>query len=108
MWLEVIMKVKYSVSNNKLKIYYFGELDECTSQQVKKATDDILSENISVNEVIFNLSNLKFMDSTGIGMLLGRYKKITSTGKRAFIENPTPTVDKVFQISGIYDVMPKI
>ena len=102
------MKVKYSVSNSRLNIYYFGELDECTSQVVKKSTDDILIKNSGVSEVVFNLSNLTFMDSTGIGMLLGRYKKIVSMGKRAFVENPTPTVDKVFQISGMYKVMPKI
>ncbi len=102
------MKVKFNVSNNKLHIYYFGELDECTSQSVKKATDDILLKNSAVTEVIFNLSNLTFMDSTGIGMMLGRYKKIVSMGKKAYIENPTPTVDKVFQISGMYKVMPKI
>ncbi len=102
------MKVQYNVIKNQLHIYYFGELDECTSQTVKKATDDILSKNASVEQVIFNLSSLTFMDSTGIGMLLGRYKKIVSTGKKAFIENPTPVVDKVFQISGMYKVMPKI
>ena len=102
------MKVKYSVSNNRLNIYYFGELDECTSQAVKKATDDILLKNTTVSEVVFNLSNLNFMDITGIGMLLGRYKKIISMGKKAYIENPTHTVDKVFQISGMYKVMPKI
>ena len=102
------MKVKYSVINNRLQIYFFGELDECSSQIVKKATDDILLKNSGVNEIVFNLSNLKFMDSTGIGMMLGRYKKIVSMGKKAYIENPTPTVDKVFQISGMYKVMPKI
>ena len=102
------MKVKYSVINNRLQIYFFGELDECSSQIAKKETDDILLKNSGVNEIVFNLSNLKFMDSTGIGMMLGRYKKIVSMGKKAYIENPTPTVDKVFQISGMYKVMPKI
>ena len=102
------MKVKYNVTNNRLNIYYFGELDECTSQVVKKVTDDILIKNSGVSEVVFNLSNLSFMDSTGIGMLLGRYKKIMSMGKKAYVENPTHAVDKVFQISGMYKVMPKI
>ena len=102
------MKVKYSVLKNRLHIYYFGELDECTANEVRIATDKIIDENSKVGQVIFNLSHLKFMDSTGIGMLIGRYKKIKALAIPVYIQCPSQAVDKIFQISGLYRIMPKI
>lgn len=102
------MKVKYSVLKNRLHIYYFGELDECSANEVRIATDKIINENSNASQIIFNLSHLKFMDSTGIGMLIGRYKKIKSLAIPVYIQCPSPPVDKIFQISGLYRIMPKI
>lgn len=102
------MKVKYRVKNGVLYIFLSGELDECTSKPTKNAIDKIINENQNAKSVVFNFSELTFMDSTGIGMLLGRYKKIKGSGMGIFIENPTLTVDKVLEISGLYKIMPKI
>ena len=48
------------------------------------------------------------MDSTGIGVLNGRYKKLRKRNKNIFISNPSNTIEKIFNMSGIYDIMPKI
>ena len=48
------------------------------------------------------------MDSTGIGMLIGRYKKLKSKGVPIYIQNPSNEADKILEISGLYKIMPKI
>ena len=54
------------------------------------------------------LNELTFMDSTGIGMLLGRYKKLKKIGVPMYIENPTVNVEKMLVLAGIYEVIKKI
>ncbi len=102
------MKVNYTLSNNNLYLYLVGELDECTALKTRTVIDDIISRYPKIKNVVFNFSSLSFMDSTGIGMLLGRYKKIKAKGMGVFIENPSTTVEKIMQISGLYKIMPKI
>lgn len=102
------MKVNYTLSNNNLYLYLVGELDECTALKTRTVIDDIISKYPKIKNVVFNFSSLSFMDSTGIGMLLGRYKKIKAKGMGVFIENPSTTVEKIMQISGLYKIMPKI
>jgi stage II sporulation protein AA (anti-sigma F factor antagonist) len=61
-----------------------------------------------IKKVVFNLSELTFMDSTGIGVFIGRYKKFKSKNIAVFVENPSRTVDKILQISGLYKIMPAV
>ena len=102
------MKIKYNLDKNTLYIYLIGELDECTASKVKDAIDSLIETVNGVLKVVFNLSGLAFMDSTGIGMLIGRYKKLKAKSISVFIENPTLAIEKVLQVSGLYRIMPKI
>ena len=102
------MKVKYEIMNNTLYFYLIGELDECAATKTRSSIDKIIDEYKRVDAVVFNLQSLSFMDSTGIGMLIGRYKKIKGKGMGLFIEKPSLNADKVLEISGLYKIMPKI
>jgi stage II sporulation protein AA (anti-sigma F factor antagonist) len=102
------MKIKYNLDKNTLNIYLIGELDECTASKVKEAIDGLIENVNGVLKVVFNLSGLTFMDSTGIGMLIGRYKKLKAKSISVFIESPTLAIEKVLQVSGLYRIMPKI
>ena len=59
-------------------------------------------------QIIVDLSELTFMDSTGIGILLGRYKKMKIKNIPIFICNPSIQAEKIFKMTGLYDIMPKI
>ena len=48
------------------------------------------------------------MDSTGIGVLIGRYKRLKNRNVSIYVKNPTPTVDKIFKMSGLYEIMPRV
>lgn len=102
------MKIKYNLNKDTLYIYLIGELDECTAVKTKEAIDNLINEVTGVIKVVFNLQDLSFMDSTGIGMLIGRYKKLKNQRVMVYVENPTPAIEKVLQVSGLYRIMPKI
>ena len=75
-----------------------GELDEHSALYVRKKLDELIDET-DVRKLIIELSQLNFMDSTGIGVLLGRYKKLVNKGVPILIANPSKSVDKVLTLS---------
>ncbi len=101
------MDIKYKVNEDTLYIMLIGELDEYTSQFTRDCLDKIFIDN-NFKNVVFELSKLDFMDSTGIGVFIGRYKKLKLKNKFAYISNPSITIEKIFNMSGIYEIMPKI
>lgn len=102
------MRIKYQRLGGDTYIYLNGELDECSASKTREIIDDIISKPLVKNKVIFNFSSVTFMDSTGIGMLIGRYKKLKSKGVPIYIQNPSSEADKILEISGLYKIMPKI
>ncbi len=102
------MEIKFKSISNKLYVYLYGELDEYTSRSMRNLLDNLLEQYLQSRAVVFNLANLSFMDSTGLGFLIGRYKKLKNYNIPVYIENPTLSVEKVLQLSGIYEIMPKI
>ena len=101
------MKIDAVVRNNVLNISFNGELDECTASYTRNYLDNAIKSNM-YDYVVFDMSCLDFMDSTGIGVLLGRYKLLRSRQKESYIYNPSPVVEKIINMSGIYEIMPKI
>lgn len=102
------MEIKSKLDKSKIYVYFSGEIDEHSASRARATIDKVLDSSFSFSSVIFDFSATSFMDSTGIGMLLGRYKKLKKRGVKSYISNPSIAVNKVFQISGIYDIMPKI
>ena len=101
------MEIKHKYSNRTLQIYLCGELDETAAENARIFLDMLIDKRMP-EKVIFNLSSLVFMDSTGIGVLLGRYKRCKKLNIRVQITSPQNSVDKLLALSGIYTVMPKI
>lgn len=101
------MDIKSKVHNDILYIMLIGELDEYTAGYARDYLDNCFNEN-RYSSVILELSRLEFMDSTGIGVLIGRYKKLRNKNKSIYISNPSSTIEKIFNMSGIYSIMPKI
>lgn len=101
------MQIKNRIYNNTLYVILSGELDEYAAQSVRVSLDELFDK-YSFNQVIIDLSELDFMDSTGIGVLLGRYKKLKSRNIPIFICNPSTHAEKIFKMTGLYEIMPKI
>lgn len=101
------MQIKHRIYNNIMFIMLDGELDEHTAKYTTQILDKLLIDN-AFKQIVFDLSDLKFMDSTGIGVLIGRYKKMKEKGVGIYISNPSKHAEKIFNLTGLYDIMPKI
>lgn len=102
------MDMKQRREGENLYIYLSGEIDEHSVASVRERADRLIDENAGLSRAIFNLAGVKFMDSTGIGFLIGRYKKLQKYGMAMYLENPNSGADKILNLSGIYSIMPKI
>ena len=88
----------------ELKLKLMGELDHHNAEKMRKRLDsEILKSGADI--IIFDLSGLTFMDSSGIGVLLGRYKLFAT--RKLYITGANQTVHKLLKMSGVYSVMPE-
>ena len=101
------MEIKFNKGAQSLNIYIYGELDECSAVSAKNVLDKIIYDNLNSSKVIFNLSGLSFMDSTGIGLLIGRYKKLKQFDIPSYISGASVNTEKVIELAGLYKIMPK-
>ncbi len=101
------MQIVNQKANGVLYIKLIGEMDEYSAQSVREKCDKLIEENLSASKIVINLSEVAFMDSTGIGFLIGRYKKATRAGIPLFVESPNLAADKILNLIGIYTLIPK-
>lgn len=94
------MKLDFMTKKTTLIVRVSGELDMLAADEFRKEVDQSLEKNCSSN-VILNLAGVQFIDSSGLGVILGRYKKITLRGgKLAFVGAPVQ-VKRILELSGV-------
>ncbi|CEH35695.1 anti-sigma F factor antagonist [Romboutsia lituseburensis] len=97
--------IKYSLDNKNLVIEFMStELDHHITNEVRDEIDDILMSK-SVKNIIFDFKNIKFMDSSGIGVIIGRYKKVSNEGGKVSVVNVNARVKKIFNLSGMNKII---
>ena len=101
------MDVRYKKTGGDVTVYVFGELDECSASKTKDILDKLIYDNANSKKFVFDLSGVSFMDSTGIGLLIGRYKKLRQFNVPAYISGATVSTEKVLDLAGLYSIMPK-
>ena len=101
------MQIKHRIYENTLYVVLSGELDEHSAYHARLNLDEIF-DSPKFKQIIIDLSELDFMDSTGIGVLIGRYKKMKDKQIPIFICNPSTHAERIFKMTGLYDIMPKI
>lgn len=102
------MQITASRQGRSIYITLDGEMDEHSAAIARRQADKIADESVGLDEAVFDLQNVTFMDSTGIGFLIGRYKKFKRYGVPMYVTNPNMTADKILTISGVYAIIPRI
>lgn len=102
------MDISYKTESGDICAELSGELDEYSAEYVRISLDDLLNQNIMAKRLILDFSKVSFMDSTGIGMLLGRYNKFAKNDISLYIKNPTSYINRIFEMTGIYQIIPKV
>ncbi len=101
------MKVTYNEKDKLLLLQITEEIDHHSSEKIRTRADFEIQKYIP-KKLIIDFSKVNFMDSAGIGMILGRYKMITMFGGTMDMVNVTPNVKKVLEMAGITKIIPII
>lgn len=96
----------YDVVDRCLIIRLKQELDHHSASQIREKSDRMIDKR-HVKNIIFDFSESNFMDSSGIGVIMGRYKRVIFTGGAVAVTNINQTVDRIFNLSGLYKIIKK-
>ena len=105
---EKDMNLAAHLAKGILYIVMDGEIDEHSAADARRIADKLIDENTQAEKAVFDLEKITFMDSTGIGFLIGRYKKLKRYGIPMYITNPNLPADKILSLSGVYTLIPKL
>ncbi|ADY56160.1 anti-sigma-factor antagonist [Syntrophobotulus glycolicus DSM 8271] len=88
------------VERQTMYLFLDGELDLNNAQSLRNVIDRDIDKK-GIKTVIINMENVKFIDSSGLGMILGRYKKLLTLGGKLKIVNAPPHVYKIMEMAGL-------
>ncbi len=94
------MPVRISVKGEVVSAYLEGELDHHNAAEMRTAIDSAIELNMP-SLLILDFSAVSFMDSSGIGLVMGRFRNLQRTGAALHITGTSPQIYKVMKLSGI-------
>ena len=99
------METKF-YENDKLLVFKItDEIDDYSVQKIRRKADYEI-ERYMPKRIVFDFDSVTFMDSAGIGMIIGRYKFANMLGAKLEVSNLTESVEKIFEMSGILKLIP--
>ena len=96
--------MEYQVQENCLTIYLPAEVDHHNAEEMKRKADKLIDRN-HIKYVIFDFENTDFMDSSGIGVIMGRYKTISLSGGEVWAVHTNARIRKILTLSGVTKIM---
>ena len=99
------MNSRFNKKDNVLYLEITEEIDHHTTEKVRRLMDNEITR-FMPRKIVFDFSKVSFMDSAGIGLLIGRYKLIKLLGGTAEIINTNKSIAKVLEMSGILKIIP--
>ena len=100
------MDIRYYEEEKRLVFKILEEIDECSVKDIRRRADYEI-ERFMPREVIFDFNRVTFMDSAGIGMIIGRYKTSNLIGAKMKVTNLGDGVKKIFEMSGVLKIIPE-
>ena len=98
------MEMEYEVKGPYLILGAGKELDHHQAERIRRRLDKIGRERESRN-IIFDFSETTFMDSSGVGMLISRYRDLSMIGGTVCAAGLCPAVEKLFYVSGLHKII---
>ena len=98
--------IHYEIQKNCLIIYINQDLDHHAVTILRERSDKLIDAG-DVRHIIFDFEDVDFMDSSGIGLIMGRYKRVMFRGGKAAVSNIGQGIDRIFQMSGLYQIIEK-
>lgn len=101
------MNVKHFIEDRLLVFEITEELDHHSVEMIRRRADYEI-QRFMPKRVIFDFDRVVFMDSAGIGLIIGRYKTVNSLGGNLEMINVKDKLKRVFEMSGILKIVPII
>lgn len=98
------MNTVFNEQNNNLIVKINCDIDHHTVEDIRMRVEREFSRTAAKN-IIFDFAGVEFMDSSGIGMILGRYKTAERRGGKVFAINIIPSLNKIFEMSGLKKII---
>ena len=96
----------FQIIDNCLMVRMPEEVDHHRASYICEGADRLLVRE-NVENVVFDFEDTRFMDSSGIGMIMGRYKKIKALGGKAWIICNNPNATRILEMSGVFKFIEK-
>lgn len=98
------LRTEFDMKEDVLIVRLTGELDHHEAEILRNKWKDMMYEN-SVKHVILNLESVTFMDSSGLGVILGRYKEVLQLGGEMVVCSVTAPIERLFNMSGLFKII---
>ena len=101
------MESKFYEKDKLLVLKIKSEIDDHNVQEIRRKADYEI-ERYMPKKVVFDFDSVTFMDSAGIGLIIGRYKFTKMIGAKLGVSNLTGSVKRIFDMSGILKLIPMV
>ena len=101
------METFYEEGEKTLILKISEEIDDYKVQEIRRKADYEIQRYMP-KKVVFDFDKVTFMDSAGIGLIIGRYKFINLIGAKVELKNLTNSIRKIFEMSGILRLIPEV
>lgn len=99
------MKIDFDEKDKLLNIEIDEEIDHHRAEILRRNADYEIQRR-NPKRVILDFNNVYFMDSAGIGMVIGRYKTASMIGAKIEMKNVKPNIRKIFDMTGVLKIIP--
>ncbi len=96
--------MQYQVEENCLTIFLPGEVDHHNAEEIRKTADKVIEEK-HIKHVIFDFGQTNFMDSSGIGVIMGRYRHIFLLGGEVWAVHANERMKRILNMSGVTKII---
>lgn len=98
------MNAKIDIQNDTLTVFLSGEIDHHSAREIREEVDLQITSN-KPQTLELNFKDVSFMDSSGIGLIMGRYRLVSAYGGRVIISNVSAYLKRVMRLAGIDSIV---
>jgi stage II sporulation protein AA (anti-sigma F factor antagonist) len=100
----VSLNIDIEIKQDVLCIRLSGELDHHTADELREKATNAIERN-DIRHIVLNLEDLSFMDSSGLGVIIGRYKQIKQVHGEMVVCAISPAIQRLFDMSGLFKIL---
>jgi stage II sporulation protein AA (anti-sigma F factor antagonist) len=100
------MQSSFQVTDDILIAVAYGEIDHHTASKLRDEIDEAMTA-FHCRHLILDMKRVSFMDSSGIRVVLGRYKKIKRKGGKLYVTGCSDYIEKILNMAGVFTVTEK-